>query len=187
MMAATDAIGWDWLRQAPRSPGTSDLVDKRALTLRSNAVVDGGAHCGSREDQGIRENRGGSTGRPLVASNQLENLAVLKRPIGVMVRDRSLPPQKLTNCYRRSPATNDEGACDAAAALSSIRTLASRAQVPDSRVAILLSAPLPPRSAARAPRRTAAPGRGRGSRRTPSALYWTHRGYIIAIGDQEWR
>jgi hypothetical protein len=31
----------------------------------------------------------------LVASNQRENLAVLKRPIGVMVQDRWPPAQKL--------------------------------------------------------------------------------------------
>jgi hypothetical protein len=76
--------------------GTSALVSKRAFTLRSHSVCDGGpaAFPGKTKEFGT-VTIGQRADLLLVAGNPLDNLAVLKRPMGVMVRGRWLPRQRL--------------------------------------------------------------------------------------------
>jgi imidazolonepropionase-like amidohydrolase len=97
IMAGTDAMGMELI-----APGTS-LHRELQLLLASglssyevmqSATVVPAAFLGKTQEFG-RIVVGQRADLLLVDSNPLENLAVLKRPIGVMVRGRWLPHQKL--------------------------------------------------------------------------------------------
>jgi hypothetical protein len=108
IMAGTDAMGMELV-----APGTSLHWELQLLlasglspyeVMRSAMVVPA-AFLGKTKEFG-RIVAGQRADLLLVASNPLENLAVLKRPIGVMVRGRWLPRQKLDELLH--PLTNDE-------------------------------------------------------------------------------
>jgi len=78
------------------SQGTPAPVSKRAFTLRSHSVCDSGArHISGKTKEFGTIAVGQRADLLLVAGNPLDNLEALRRPMGVMVRGRWLPRQRL--------------------------------------------------------------------------------------------
>ena len=107
-MVGTDAMGMELV-----APGSSLHRDLQLLlasglspyeAMRSATVVPA-AFLGKTKEFG-RIVMGQRADLLLVAGNPLENLSVLKRPIGVMVRGRWLPRQKLDELLH--PLTSNE-------------------------------------------------------------------------------
>ena len=108
IMAGTDAMGMELIAPGASLHWELQLLLASGLSpyevMRSATVVPA-AFLGKTKEFG-RIVVGQRADLLLVASNPLENLAVLKRPIGVMVRGRWLPRQKLDELLH--PLTSNE-------------------------------------------------------------------------------